>query len=95
MSKPVTFGQLQKTLNSFGFESQQAGSHVIFRHLKTGAVLTVPNTEGTVRPIYVSTAARQIANSGIATASTFEIRLEKAAKDGTKIKSSPEQVQNS
>jgi predicted RNA binding protein YcfA (HicA-like mRNA interferase family) len=80
MSKTVTFRQLQKTLNSLGFESQPVGGHVIFRHLKTGAVLTVPNTEGTVRPIYVSTAARQIANSGIATASTFESRLEKAGQ---------------
>jgi predicted RNA binding protein YcfA (HicA-like mRNA interferase family) len=81
MSKMVTFKQLQKTLNGFGFESQQHGSHVIFRHSKTGVVLTVPNTERTVRPIYVSSAARQIANSGIATASTFETRLEKAAKE--------------
>jgi predicted RNA binding protein YcfA (HicA-like mRNA interferase family) len=81
MSKTVTFKQLQKTLNGFGFESREGGGHVIFRHSKTGVVLTVPNTEPTVRPIYVSNAAHQIANSGIATASTFEIRLEKAAQD--------------
>jgi predicted RNA binding protein YcfA (HicA-like mRNA interferase family) len=81
MSKTVTFDQLRETLNGFGFESQQRGAHVIFRHSKTGVVLTVPITERTVRPIYVSTSARQIANSGIATASMFEIRLEKAAKD--------------
>jgi predicted RNA binding protein YcfA (HicA-like mRNA interferase family) len=81
MSKTVTFKQLEKTLHEFGFVSQQVGIHVIFRHSKTGAVLTVPNTGPTVRPIYVSTAARQIANSGIATASTFEIRLQKAANN--------------
>ena len=81
MSKTVTFKQLEKTLHAFGFVSQQGGSHVIFRHSKTGVVLTVPNTERTVRPIYVSTAARQIANSGIATASTFETSLEKAANN--------------
>jgi predicted RNA binding protein YcfA (HicA-like mRNA interferase family) len=80
MSKPVTFAQLQKTLTGFGFEPEQRGSHVLFRHPETGVVLTVPNTERTVRPIYVSSAARQIANSGIATASTFETRLETAAK---------------
>jgi predicted RNA binding protein YcfA (HicA-like mRNA interferase family) len=81
MSKTVTFKQLQKTLNGFGFESQPGGGHVIFRHSKTGVILTVRNTPSTVRPIYVSTAARQIVNSGIATASTFENRLEKAAKE--------------
>jgi predicted RNA binding protein YcfA (HicA-like mRNA interferase family) len=81
MSKAVTFSQLQKTLNGFGFESQQLGSHVIFRHSRTGAVLTVPNIERTVRPIYVRTAARQIANSGIATASAFGTRLETAEKE--------------
>jgi predicted RNA binding protein YcfA (HicA-like mRNA interferase family) len=80
MSKTVTFKQLEKTLHEFGFVSQQGGSHVIFRH-STGVVLTVPNTGRTVRPIYVSSAARQIANSGIATASTFEIHLEKAANN--------------
>jgi predicted RNA binding protein YcfA (HicA-like mRNA interferase family) len=79
MSKAVTFKQLQKTLSGFGFEARPSGSHVIFRHSKTGVVLTVPNIEGTVRPIYVSNAAHQIANSGIATASTFEARLDQAA----------------
>ena len=81
MSKTVTFKQLQTTLNGLGFESQERGAHVIFRHSKTGAILTVPNTGRTVRPVYVNTAARQIANSGIATMSTFVTRLEKAAKD--------------
>lgn len=82
MSKAVTFKQLRETLTGFGFESaQNRGSHVIFRHAKTGVVLTVPNTGRIVRPIYVSNAGRQIANSGIATASTFECRLEKAANN--------------
>jgi predicted RNA binding protein YcfA (HicA-like mRNA interferase family) len=81
MSKGVTFEQLKKALNEFGFESQQGGSHVTFRHLGTGVVVTVPNTQGTVRPIYVSNAAHQIANSGIGTASSFEIKLEKATKN--------------
>jgi predicted RNA binding protein YcfA (HicA-like mRNA interferase family) len=83
MSKAVTFKQLQKTLYGSGFESQQAGSHVIFRHLRTGLVLTVPNNDQTARPIYVSNASSQIANSGIATASTFEKRLEKASEGAT------------
>jgi hypothetical protein len=56
------------------------GSHVIFRHAKTGVVLTVPTIERTVRPIYVNTASRQIANSGIASTSTFEAKLEQAGK---------------
>jgi predicted RNA binding protein YcfA (HicA-like mRNA interferase family) len=77
----VTFDQLQKTLSGFGFEVQQGGSHVIFRHAKTGVVLSVGNTEPTVRPIYVSTAARQLANAGIATAAAFETRLEQAANN--------------
>ncbi len=81
MSKTVTFKQLKKTLTEFGFEPEESGGHMIFRHVKTGVVLTVPSTERTVRPIYVSNAGRQIANSGIATTSTFESRLEKAAKD--------------
>jgi predicted RNA binding protein YcfA (HicA-like mRNA interferase family) len=80
MFKAVTFRQLQKALNELGFQSEELGSHVIFRHSKTGVVLTVPNTGQTVRPIYVSTAARQIVNSGIATASTFESKLGKAAR---------------
>jgi predicted RNA binding protein YcfA (HicA-like mRNA interferase family) len=81
MSKSVIFRQLQKTFGEFGFVAQQDGGHAIFRHPKTGATLTVPNIEGTVRPIYVSNAARQIANSGIATTSMFEVRLEKASKE--------------
>jgi predicted RNA binding protein YcfA (HicA-like mRNA interferase family) len=81
MSKTVTFKQLRKTLTGFGFVSEERDGHMIFRHSKTGAVVTVPSTEPTVRPIYVSTAGRQIANSGIAPASTFELRLEKAAKE--------------
>ena len=81
MSKTVTFKQLQRTLNEFGFEkSRQKGSHVIFRHSEKGVVVVVPNIGETVRPVYVKTAARQIANSGIATVSTFENRLEKTAK---------------
>jgi predicted RNA binding protein YcfA (HicA-like mRNA interferase family) len=81
MSKTVTFKQLRKTPTGFGFESEEHGGHVVFRHPKTGVVLTVPSTERTVRPIYVSTAGCQIANSGIATPSTFEFRLVKAAED--------------
>lgn len=81
MPRKVTFDQLRKTLDGFGFESQQRrGGHVIFRHPKTGVVLTVPNLEATVRPIYVSTAAHQIVSSGIATKAGFERSLEKAAK---------------
>jgi hypothetical protein len=79
MSKTVTFDQLRKTLNGFGFEAEQGGANVLFRHAKTGAVVTVPNTERTIRPIYVSNAACQIANSGIGTTATFEARLAKAA----------------
>jgi hypothetical protein len=81
MSKPVTLWQLRKALDEFGFESQESRGHVIFRHSETGVVVTAPSTEPTVRRIYVSTAARQIANSGIATASSFERRLERAAKE--------------
>lgn len=80
MSKMVTFKQLQAALNELGFESQQHGSHSIFMHPKTGTVLTVPNMDRMVRPIYVSTAARQIANSGIAAASAFEATLSKAVR---------------
>ena len=81
LSKTVIFKQLQKTLNGFGFEVEPHGGHVIRRHPGTGAVLSVPNVERTVRPIYMTIAARQIANSGIATASAFETKLDNAAKD--------------
>jgi hypothetical protein len=82
MYKGVTFKQLQKTLSGFGFiESQAEDNNVLFRHTTTGVVLTVPNS-GTVRPIYVSSAARQLSNSGIATISKFESQLEKAARNG-------------
>ena len=80
MSRMVTFKQMQTALNEFGFEAQQHGGHTIFRHPKTGAVLTVPNMDRVVRPIYISTAARQIANSGIAATSAFEATLAKAAR---------------
>jgi predicted RNA binding protein YcfA (HicA-like mRNA interferase family) len=80
MSKDVTFRQLQKALYDFGFESVERGSHVIFKHRKTGAVLTVPSNTEVIRPIYVSTAIRQVANSGITTASNFEVKLGQAAK---------------
>lgn len=81
MSKAVTFKQLQRTLNGLGFESQHGGRHVTFRHPRTGTVLTVPNIEPTIRPIYVSTAARQVANSGIATMAMFGARLQRAVKE--------------
>jgi predicted RNA binding protein YcfA (HicA-like mRNA interferase family) len=81
MSKTVTYEQLKNALSEFGFKPEQEGAaHVIFRHSKTGVVVTVPKMGKTVRPVFVSTAARQIANSGIATAKTFENRLEKAAE---------------
>ncbi len=81
MSRTVTFKRLKKTLTAFGFEPEEHGGHIFFRHAKAGVVLTVPSTERTVRPVYVSNAGRQIANSGIATTSTFESRLEKAANE--------------
>jgi predicted RNA binding protein YcfA (HicA-like mRNA interferase family) len=85
VSQKVTFKQLQKTLNGLGFEARQSlsSSHVIFKHSKTGVVLTVPNSGPTVPPVYVNTAARQVANSGIATVTSFENKLERAGKDLT------------
>ena len=78
----MTFKQLQRTLNEFGFEkAREKGNHVIFRHSEKGVIVVVPNIGDTVRPVYVRTAARQIANSGIATVSTFVSRLEKTAKE--------------
>jgi hypothetical protein len=82
MTKPVTFGQLRDTLNGRGFVADPGGGHVIFRHPGAGLVLAAPNAAGKVRPIYVVTAARQIANSGIATEAAFEARLAKAAGEG-------------
>nr|WP_294524004.1 hypothetical protein [uncultured Rhodopila sp.] len=82
MTQPVTFAQLRDTLTGLGFVSDPSGGHVIFRHPKTGLVLTAPNAEGKVRPTYVVTAARQIANFGIATEAAFEARLAKAARNG-------------
>ncbi len=72
---------MKSTLNEFGIEFQPDGRHVIVRYSKSDIVLTVSNTERTIHLIYVNTAARQIANSGIATASSFETKLERAAKD--------------
>lgn len=80
MSDAVTFHQLQTTLSSFGFEATAQGGHVIFRHPETGVVITLPNVERTVRQIYVNTAARQLANAGIAAPPTFLARLLKTAK---------------
>jgi len=82
MTKPVTLAQLRDTLTGLGFVSDPSGGHVIFRHPETGLVLTAPNAEGKVRSIYVITAARQIANVGIASAAAFEARLAKAARNG-------------
>jgi hypothetical protein len=82
MAKPVTFGQLRDTLSGLGFVADPGGGHVISRHPGTGLVLTAPNAEGKVRPIYVVTAARQIANFGIATEAAFAARLTKAARNG-------------
>jgi predicted RNA binding protein YcfA (HicA-like mRNA interferase family) len=82
MSNTVTFAQLKKTLNDFGFQAKSSGSHVIFLHSKTGVVLTVPYTEGNVPSLYINTATRQVANSGIATVSTFQSRLQKSKNSG-------------
>lgn len=76
MSKQVTYARLQKTLKELGFEEMRLnGAHVIFRHGEKGAVLSVPKSSGSVPPVYVNTAARQIANSGIATTDDFKQRL--------------------
>jgi len=75
----VTFQQLEKTLTDFGFTYSTSAGHAIFRHPVTGSVLTVPNGEQPIRQIYVNTAARQVANSGIATVKAFESRLTKYA----------------
>jgi hypothetical protein len=82
MTKPVTSGQLRDTLNGLGFVADPGGGHVIFRRPGAGLVVSVPNVEGEGRPIYAVTAARQIANFGIATAAAFEARLAKAARNG-------------
>jgi predicted RNA binding protein YcfA (HicA-like mRNA interferase family) len=82
MTKPVTSGQLRDTLNGLGFVADPGGGHVIFRHPETGLILSVPNVEGKVRPIYVVTAAHQIAQFGIATEAAFAARLAKAARNG-------------
>jgi predicted RNA binding protein YcfA (HicA-like mRNA interferase family) len=82
MAKPMTSGQLRDTLNGLGFVADPGGGHVIFRHPETGLILSVPNAEGKVRPIYVVAAARQIANFGIATEAAFAARLAKAARNG-------------
>jgi hypothetical protein len=82
MAKPVTSGQLRDTLNGLGFVADPGGGHVIFRRPGAGLVLSVPNAEGKIRSIYVVTAARQIANFGIATEAAFAARLAKAAGNG-------------
>ena len=78
MSKRITFAQLKAALDRVGFQSRVAGTHMIFQHPK-GAILTVPANEAVVRPIVVSNAVRQVANTGIATASSFEAGLLRGA----------------
>ena len=77
MSKKVKLRHLEKVLRQYGFAERTRGNHYLFRHPETGLVLTVPTHEETVRPIYVATIARQLANTGIATTASFNSRLEK------------------
>lgn len=79
MSRRVSFKQLRATLHGFGFDERPMGTHVIFKHTRTGVVVSLPGNEPTVRPIYLNTVVRQVANSGIATQAIFENRLEKEA----------------
>nr|WP_294511487.1 type II toxin-antitoxin system HicA family toxin [uncultured Rhodopila sp.] len=72
---------MRGTLNGLGFVADPGGGHVIFRRPGAGLVVSVPNVEGEVRPIYAVTAARQIADFGIATEAAVEARLEKAARN--------------
>jgi len=82
MSKPVTSQQLVGTLEDLGFklDTEQAGAHLLLRHEKTGAVLTLPKSSRPLRPVFVNTAARQVANSGIASVEIFSKRLEFAGQ---------------
>jgi predicted RNA binding protein YcfA (HicA-like mRNA interferase family) len=82
MSKPVTSQQLVGTLEDLGFklDAEQAGAHLLLRHEKTGAVLTLPKSARPLRPVFVNTAARQVANSGIASVEAFSKRLEFAGQ---------------
>lgn len=81
MSKPVTSKQLVETLAALGFElDRQIGSHLLLKHDGTGAVLTLPQSTKPLRPIFVNTAARQVANSGIATVESFNRKLESAGQ---------------
>ena len=80
MSKIVTFQQLQSFLQGLGFEGRSSrGAHMIFEHTKTGTVVTLPNKQGPIRPIYLRTAMRQILNAGIATEFQIRNKLDKAA----------------
>ena len=82
MHDAVTYSQFKRALIDLGFQATESGpSHVIFRHPPTGAVLTVPKTERRVRPIYVLNAIRQVENTGIASAATFESMLKQAQKN--------------
>jgi predicted RNA binding protein YcfA (HicA-like mRNA interferase family) len=81
MSKSVTLQQFQQTLRGFGFEqSKRSGHHLIYQHPTRGVIVTVPTNEPNIRPVYVRAAAKQVANSGIATTQAFEAKLNQGAK---------------
>lgn len=85
MSKSVTSQQLVDTLKALGFElNAQANAppnaHLLLKHDKTGAILTLPQSAKPLRQIFVNTAARQVANSGIATVESFNRKLESVGR---------------
>ena len=75
-----TFKQVESTLATFGFRPTKPGFHTIFRHQKTGVVVSIPSKPVQIDSVFVAAAGRQITNLGIAPKGEFEKRLQASDK---------------
>lgn len=81
--KSVNLQKLKKALTDLGFNQKDSPrGHALFEHSNTGAVVSIPTIKDDVPAIFVNTAARQVANSGIASVEKFERALQDKPRKG-------------
>jgi predicted RNA binding protein YcfA (HicA-like mRNA interferase family) len=66
LRKPVKTKRLIKTLGQLGFVATNSGTrHTIFRHVKTGLLVTLPTNLDEIPLVYLRSIERQIGNFNI------------------------------
>lgn len=65
MPDSVRTQELAKALKHSGFSETRKGSHMVFRHGKTGLIVTLPAKTDKVPQVYLRSILRQLSNYNI------------------------------